>query len=93
MQTLVRTPDRHEPTVTRAPTFKPSNRTCLQVAGLQELAKAPGHSFGGKCETDTNCASQLVITCLESYINVYGHIMLKAPVLVRSLKLSLIELC
>merc|ERR1712055_579801 len=42
MQTLVRTPDRHEPTVTRAPTFKPSNRTCLQVAGLQEPAKAPG---------------------------------------------------
>ena len=42
MQTLVRTPDRHEPTVTRAPTFKPSNRTCLQVAGLQERATTPG---------------------------------------------------
>ena len=48
MQTLVRTPDRHEPTVTRVPPFKPSNRTCLQVAGLQELAKAPGYIMGGK---------------------------------------------
>ena len=93
MQALVRTPDQHVLMVTDNPHNKPSNRTCLQVAGLQELAKAPGHIFGGKCETDTNCASQLVITCLESYINVYGHIMLKAPVLVRSLKLSLIELC
>ena len=40
MQTLVRTPDLHEPTVTSGPTFKPSNRACLQVAGLQEPAKA-----------------------------------------------------
>ena len=51
MQTLVRTPDRHEPTVTRAPTFKPSNRTCLQVAGLQELANAPGIYFSQNIET------------------------------------------
>merc|ERR1711895_60189 len=42
MQALVRTPDRHEPTATRSPSLKPSNRTCLQEAGLQELAKAPG---------------------------------------------------
>ena len=41
MQTLVRTPDRHEPTATSGPPFKPSNRTCLQVAELQEPAKAP----------------------------------------------------
>ena len=63
MQTLVRTPDRHEPTVTRAPTFKPSNRTCLQVAGLQEPAKAPGDSWQEKCETNTNCVLQSVNQC------------------------------
>ena len=42
MQALVRTPDQHESVTNRNPLLKPSNRTCLQVAGLQELATAPG---------------------------------------------------
>ena len=42
MQALVRTPDQHEPVTNRNPLLKPSNRTCLQVAGLQERATAPG---------------------------------------------------
>ena len=42
MQALVRTPDQHEPVTTRSPLLKPSNRTCLPVAGLQEHATAPG---------------------------------------------------
>ena len=42
MQALVRTPDRHEPVTIRSPLLKPSYRTCLQVAGLQELATTPG---------------------------------------------------
>ena len=48
MQTLVRTPDRHEPTATSGPLFKPSNRACLQVAGLQEPAKAHGRNCWGE---------------------------------------------
>ena len=42
MQALVRTPDQHESVTNRNPLLKPSNRTCLQVAGLQERATAPG---------------------------------------------------
>ena len=44
MQALVRTLDQHVLMVTGNPHNKPSNRTCLQVAGLQEHAKAPGES-------------------------------------------------
>ena len=67
MQTLVRTPDRHEPTVTRAPTFKPSNRTCLQVAGLQEPANAPGDNWQENGETSSNCVLGKVYNCLRPY--------------------------
>ena len=42
MQALVRTPDQHEPVTTRSPLLKPSSRTCLLVAGLQEPATTPG---------------------------------------------------
>ena len=42
MQALVRTLDLHEPETIRSPLLKPSYRTCLQVAGLQELATTPG---------------------------------------------------
>ena len=42
MQALVRTPDQHDPVTTRAPLLKSSIRTCLLVAGLQELATTPG---------------------------------------------------
>ena len=41
MHVLVRTPDRHEPIADRNPFLKPSHRTCLQVAGLQEHATTP----------------------------------------------------
>ena len=51
MQALVRTPDQHETMVTSNPFLKPSNRTCLQVAGLQELANAPGIYFSQNIET------------------------------------------
>ena len=42
MQALVRTLDQHVLMVTGNPHSKPSNRTCLQVAGLQGRATAPG---------------------------------------------------
>ena len=42
MQALVRTPDQHDPVTPRAPLLKSSIRTCLLVAGLQELATTPG---------------------------------------------------
>ena len=41
MVALVRTLDLHVPEHNRCPTFKPSIRTCLQVAGLQEPAMVP----------------------------------------------------
>ena len=41
MQVLVRTLDRHEPVADRNPFLKPSHRTCLRVAGLQEHATTP----------------------------------------------------
>ena len=44
MQALVRTPDQHDPVTTRTPLLKSSLRTCLLVAGLQELATTPGNS-------------------------------------------------
>ena len=44
MQALVRTPDQHDPVTTRTPLLKSSLRTCLPVAGLQELATTPGNS-------------------------------------------------
>ena len=46
MQALVRTPDQHDPVTTRTPLLKSSLRTCLLVAGLQELATTPGNSNG-----------------------------------------------
>ena len=74
MQTLVRTPDRHEPTVTSGPPFKPSNRTCLQVAGLQEPAKAPGrHSCAEMrsrhklCNTFAKSMLRMSDHCLRPY--------------------------
>ena len=42
MQALVRTPDQHDPVNPRPPLLKSSLRTCLLVAGLQELATTPG---------------------------------------------------
>ena len=44
MHVLVRTLDRHEPIADRNPSLKPSHRTCLRVAGLQEHATTPGDS-------------------------------------------------
>ena len=46
MQVLARTPDQHEPVADRNPFLKPSHRTCLQVAGLQEHATTPSGSVG-----------------------------------------------
>ena len=46
MQALVRTPDQHDPVTTRTPLLKSSLRTCLLVAGLQELATTPGNDKG-----------------------------------------------
>ena len=46
MQALVRTPDQHDPVTTRTPLLKSSLRTCLPVAGLQELATTPGNDNG-----------------------------------------------
>ena len=60
MQALVRTPDQHETMVTSNPFLKPSNRTCLQVAGLQELANAPGIYISQNIET----VSKLVLLSL-----------------------------
>ena len=51
MVALVRTPDRHEPVTSRTPSLKPSHNTCLQVAGLQEHATAPGEYLGYKKDT------------------------------------------
>ena len=45
MQALVRTLDQHEPVTNRNPWPKPSHITCLQVAGLQEHATAPGSAL------------------------------------------------
>ena len=41
MQALVQTLDQHGLVTSRNPFLKLSNRTCLQVAGLQEHATAP----------------------------------------------------
>ena len=74
MQTLVRTPDRHEPTATSGPPFKPSNRTCLQVAELQEPANAPGRKYCGEirnrhklCTTFAKHMLGLSDRCLRPY--------------------------
>ena len=74
MQTLVRTPDRHEPTATSGPPFKPSNRTCLQVAELQEPAKAPGRKCCGEirnrqklCNSFAKQRLGLIDHCLRPY--------------------------
>ena len=74
MQTLVRTPDRHEPMVTSGPPFKPSNRTCLQVAELQEPANAPGRKYCGEirnrhklCTTFAKHMLGLSDRCLRPY--------------------------
>ena len=74
MQTLVRTPDRHEPTATSGPPFKPSNRTCLQVAELQEPAKAPGRKRCGEirngqklCNSFDKQRLGLIDHCLRPY--------------------------
>ena len=84
MQAFLRTPDRHEPTASRSLTLKPSNRTCLQVAGLQELAKAPGihgvHRFRG---ITYYRAYTFVLSSVFDIV--YGNIMLKAPALIKQL--------
>ena len=84
MMVLVQTLDRHEPTATSSPSFKPSNRTCLQVAGLQELAKAPGihgvHRFRG---ITYYRAYTFVLSSVFDIV--YGNIMLKAPALIKQL--------
>ena len=46
MHVLVRTLDRHEPIADRIPSLKPSHRTCLRVAGLQEHATTPSDDRG-----------------------------------------------
>ena len=46
MHVLVRTLDRHEPIADRNPPLKPSHRTCLRVAGLQEHATTPSNDTG-----------------------------------------------
>ena len=58
MQVLVRTLDRHEPVTSTNPFLKPSHRTCLRVAGLQEPAKAPSGS---------NCIGESTGETLETY--------------------------
>ena len=60
MQALVRTPDQHDPVTTRTPLLKSSLRTCLLVAGLQELATTPGNSFGPVRAADS-ARSQLTL--------------------------------
>ena len=46
MHVLVRTLDRHEPIADRNPSLKPSHRTCLRVAELQEHATTPSNDEG-----------------------------------------------
>ena len=53
MQALVRTPDQHDPVTTRTPLLKSSVRTCLLVAGLQELATTPGTRKGRVSSEDS----------------------------------------
>ena len=74
MQALVRTPDQHELMITRYPLFKPSNRTCLQVAGLQEPAKAPGRNSCAEmrsrhklCNTFAKSMLRMSDHCLRPY--------------------------
>ena len=54
MQALVRTPDQHVLMVIGNPHNKPSNRTCLQVAGLQEHANTPGEFEMHQTQTRLN---------------------------------------
>ena len=60
MQALVRTPDQHDPVTTRTPLLKSSLRTCLPVAGLQELATTPGNgkSRSGGCSRNLSAFVQ-----------------------------------
>ena len=59
MQALVRTPDQHDPVTTRTPLLKSSLRTCLLVAGLQELATTPGN-----CKSRSGgCSRNLSVLC------------------------------
>ena len=60
MQVLVRTPDRHEPVADRNPFLKPSHRTCLQVAGLQEHATTPSNVEGVRVSARETLIAPLV---------------------------------
>ena len=68
MQALVRTPDQHDPVTTRTPLLKSSLRTCLPVAGLQELATTPGNgkSRSGGCSRNLSAFVQSGVSELST---------------------------
>ena len=68
MVALVRTPDRHEPVTSRTPSLKPSHNTCLQVAGLQEYAMAPGEYIGWQKDTRTGTLALSLLLSGESFL-------------------------
>ena len=80
--TLVRMPVQHDPVHHGTPLLKPSTVTGLQVAGLQGIAKSPGQEVRHQEFKHKIIQQSKVCTLLSAHSIVYGHTMLKTPVLV-----------
>ena len=55
MPSLVRTPDRHRSTMSRAPDLKPSTNSGFPAAGLQDHANGPSQQQRPKIQLKSRC--------------------------------------